>query len=76
MDSRTLIVQADQIARAQGISQAEWCRMAGFDEFGKVVSRTFSKGNCKVSVLIQLLKPLGYELHITRREEPDEKQSV
>lgn len=68
MSARELITRADEIARGQGMSQAEWCRRAGFDEFGKLVSRTYSRGNCKVNVLIQLLKPLGYELKIVKQE--------
>ena len=68
MSARELITRAEEIARGQGMSQAEWCRRAGFDEFGKLVSRTYSRGNCKVNVLIQLLKPLGYELKIVKQE--------
>lgn len=68
MDARGLISQADQIARGQGLTQAEWCRRAGFDEFGKLISNTYRRGNCKVSVLAQLLKPLGYELKIVKQE--------
>lgn len=69
MDARGLISEADQIARGQGLTQAEWCRRAGYDEFGKLVSNTFRRGNCKVSVLAQLLKPLGYELKIVKQED-------
>lgn len=69
MDARQLICQADKIAREQGMTQAEWSRKAGFDEFGKLISNTHKRGNCKVSVLSQLLKPLGYELRIEKREE-------
>ena len=76
MDARSLIMQADEIARGQGMSQAEWGRRAGFDEFGKLISRTYNRGNCKLNVLVQLLQPLGYELRIERKEEPDEEQSV
>ena len=72
MDTRELITQADQIAREQGLTQAEWSRRAGFDEFGKVISNSFNRGNCKLSVLAQLLKPLGYELKIVKREEINE----
>ena len=71
MDARGLIAAADQIAREQGLTQAEWCRRAGYDEFGKLISNTYKRGNCKLSVLTQLLKPLGYELQIVKRE--DEK---
>ena len=69
MDARQLIVQADEIRRDEGMTQAEWCRRAGFDEFGKLVSNTFRRGNCKLSVFAQLLKPLGYEIRIVRQEE-------
>ena len=68
MDARQLIVQADEIRRDAGLTQAEWCRQAGFDEFGKLVSNTFNRGNCKLSVFAQLLKPLGYEIMIVKTE--------
>ncbi len=71
MDARQLISQADRIARDAGLTQAEWCRRAGFDEFGKLVSNTHRRGNCKLSVFAQLLKPLGYEIRIVKREEDD-----
>lgn len=67
-DARGLILQADIIRQAKGLSQAEWCRQAGFDEFGKLVSNTFNRGNCKMSVFIQLLRPLGLELQIVKTE--------
>ena len=69
MDVRQLIIQADEIRRNQEMTQAEWCRRAGFDEFGKLVSNTFRRGNCKLSVFAQLLKPLGYEIRIVKQEE-------
>lgn len=69
MDARQLISQADEIARRSGLTQAEWCRRAGFDEFGKLVSNTHRRGNCKLSVFSQLLKALGYELRIVKQEE-------
>ena len=68
MDARQLITQADEIRRDQDMTQAEWCRRAGFDEFGKLVSNTFRRGNCKLSVFAQLLKPLGYEIMIVKTE--------
>lgn len=68
MDARQLITQADEIRRDEGMTQAEWCRRAGFDEFGKLVSNTFRRGNCKLSVFAQLLKPLGYEIRIVKQE--------
>lgn len=69
MDARELISYADRLAREEGLTQAEWCRRAGFDEFGKLVSNTHRRGNCKLTVLAQLLKPLGYELRIVKRED-------
>lgn len=72
MDARQLIGQADQIARDQGLTQAEWCRRAGFDEFGKLVSNTHRRGNCKLSVFSQLLRVLGYEIRIVKQEEKDD----
>lgn len=68
MDARQLITQADEIRRDEGITQAEWCRRAGFDEFGKLVSNTFRRGNCKLSVFLQLLKSLGYGIAIVKME--------
>ena len=68
MDARQLITQADEIRRDEGITQAEWCRRAGFDEYGKLVSNSFRRGNCKLSVFLQLLKALGYEIQIVKQE--------
>ena len=76
MDARQLIVQADEIRRDEGMTQAEWCRRAGFDEFGKLVSNTFRRGNCKLSVFAQLLKPLGYEIQIVKVEGKHDSQGV
>lgn len=69
MDARQLILRADEIRQEQDLTQAEWCRRAGFDQFGKLVSNTFNRGNCKLTVLVQLLKPLGYELQIVKQED-------
>lgn len=66
MTSRELIVEADKIRQQMGISQAEWGRRAGLDECGKAVGRTYYRGNCKLSTLVQMLRPLGYELEIRR----------
>ena len=72
MDARQLITQADEIRRDEGITQAEWCRRAGFDEYGKLVSNSFRRGNCKLSVFLQLLKALGYEIQIVKQEEKND----
>lgn len=68
MDARQLITEADKIRSDQHLTQAEWSRRSGFDEFGKLVSNTFNRGNCKLSVFVQLLRPLGYEVRIVKTE--------
>lgn len=69
MNSRELIVFADELRRSQNMTQAEWSRAAGLDEGGMAVSRTFNRGNCKLSTMERLLKPLGYELRIMKVED-------
>ena len=69
MTSRELIVLADQLRQEKGITPTGWGIMAGYDDGGMTVSRTYKRGNCKLSTLVQLLKPLGYELTITKVEE-------
>ena len=64
MEARHLILEADKIARNQGFTQAGWSRAAGRAESGQTVSRILTRGECKVSTLLELLKPLGYELVI------------
>ena len=68
MNARQLIVQADEIRRNMDMTQAEWSRAAGFDEYGKLVSNTFKRGNCKLSVFLQLLRTLGYGVEIVKEE--------
>lgn len=68
MTARELIVRADAIRQEQNLSQAEWSRAAGLDEVGMAISRTYNRGNCKLSTMIMLLKPLGYELRLVKRE--------
>ena len=69
MTSRELIMQADRIRQAQNLSQAELSRQAGFDESGVAICRTYNKGNCKLSTMIRILQPLGYELRIMKLED-------
>ena len=69
MTARDLIVQADKIRQDMELSQAEWGRQAGLDEFGKAVGRTYYRGNCKLSTMVMLLRPLGYELKIMKVED-------
>lgn len=62
MDARRLIMQLDGIRIDRGMTQVEWSRSAGYDEFGKCVSRTYNRGNCKLSTAISLARPLGYDV--------------
>ena len=69
MTSRELIVLADKIRQEQNLTQTEWCRRAGFDIYGKIVSNAYARGDIKLSVITELLKPLGYELAIRKVDE-------
>ena len=69
MDVRALILQADEIARSQGLTQRKWSSDAGYAASGQTVSRIISKGNCKLSTMQDLLRPLGYELAIVQKGE-------
>ena len=66
MTARDLIVQADKIRQEQKLTQTEWSRRAGFDIYGKIVSNAYARGDIKLSVITELLKPLGYELRIEK----------
>lgn len=72
MNGRQLITQAVQIASEQQLTQAEWSRRAGYDEFGKIVSNSIKRGDCKLKVMTQLLKPLGCSLAIVKDGEEDD----
>lgn len=69
MTARELIVTADKIRKDQGLTQAEWSRASGMDDVGMAISRAYNKGNCKLTTIVQLLEPLGYELQIRKMEE-------
>ena len=69
MTARELIMQADGIRVEKNLSQAELSRQAGFDESGVAICRTYNRGNCKLSTLIRILRPLGYELEIRKLED-------
>ena len=69
MDGKQLIIQADQIAKEKGLTQAEWSRRSGYDEFGKIISNTLKRGDCKLKVMTQLLKPIGCRLVIVSDED-------
>lgn len=69
MTARELIIEADKIRQEKNLSQAELSRQAGFDESGVAICRTYNRGNCKLSTMIQILRPLGYELKIMKVED-------
>lgn len=65
-EARGLVCEADRISKEQGLTQAEWCRRAGLDNVGVAISRTFKRGDCKLSTMARLLQPLGYRLQIVK----------
>ena len=69
MTARDLIVLADEIRKAQGLTQAQWSRESGFDNNGMAISRTYKRGNCKLTTMMRMLEPLGYELAIIKMED-------
>ena len=66
MGTRELIMQADSIAREQGFNQSTWSTAAGRAGNGQTVSRILSHGDCRLSTLMELLRPLGYEMRLVR----------
>lgn len=66
MESRDLILEADDLSRKQGLNQSQWSSKAGMAEGGQGVSKLLSRGDCRVSTLLALLRPLGYTLEITK----------
>lgn len=64
MESRSLILKADEIAREKGYTQSQWSREAGHANNGQTVSRIISKGDCRVSTFVALLQAIGCELEI------------
>ena len=69
MTAGEFIRTLDSIRISRGLTQAEWSRRAGYDEFGKLISRAYFRGNCKLSTAIRLAGALGYNLTLTPTEE-------
>lgn len=69
MNARDLIVQADEIRQGKNLSQAGWSRAAGLDDAGTAICRIFNRGDCKLSTMVQLIAPFGYELKLVKRED-------
>ena len=69
MNARQLINEADSIRNEQGLTQAEWSRLAGLDDVGMAICRAYNKGNCKLSTFVQMAAPLGYELRLVKKED-------
>jgi len=74
MKARALIVRADEIARDQGMNQAQWSAKAGRAVNGQTVSRIISKGDCRMSTFLALLKPLGLTLDIVPIDDSSNKR--
>lgn len=71
-EAHSLITEAVTIAQAQGLTKAEWCRRAGFDEFGKVICNATKRGDIKLEAFSKLLEALGYEIIIAKKDLEDE----
>lgn len=73
MDPRELILQATKIAMEdEGLTQSQWSQLAGMATGGQGVSKLLSRGDCRVSTLISLLRPLGCTLAILRQDDANE----
>ena len=66
MNARTLIIQADSLAREKGMTQKEWSAKAGHAKNGQTVSRIISKGDCRISTFIKLLEAIDCRLEIVK----------
>lgn len=64
MNARTLIIQADSLAREKGMTQKEWSTKAGHAKNGQTVSRIISKGDCRISTFLRLLEAIDCRLEI------------
>lgn len=64
MDARSLILQADSIARRKGLTQSDWSRRAGRATNGQTVGRILSNGSCNLNTFVELLDAIGCELEI------------
>lgn len=76
MEARDYLVRLDNAARDMGMTQAEYCRRAGLDEFGKGLSRAYFRGDCKLSMFLLLARAAGYEVALVKKEGAHEKQGI
>lgn len=72
MEARSLILQADEIARRKGLNQSKWSKSAGYANNGQTVSRILSKGDCRVSTFLALVNALGCRIEIKEVQEDGE----
>lgn len=72
MDARTLIMQADGIVRRKGMTQSEWSAKAGHAKNGQTVSRIISKGDCRMSTFLRLLRAVDCRLEIVEENDADD----
>ena len=68
MTTRALILQADEAARKQGLTQAAWSDKAGLASGGQGVSKLLKRGDCKLSTLVALLRPLCMTIKIVEED--------
>ena len=69
MGTKELILEAHRMAKERNWTQWKWSMKAGRSGTGQTVSRILSKGDCRMSTMEDLLKPLGYELCIKKVED-------
>ena len=71
MDARTLVLQADEIARRKGLTQSQWSTAAGHAKNGQTVSRIISKGDCRISTFLRLLEAIDCKLEIVKGKDTE-----
>ena len=72
MGTKELINEAYGLAKKKGWNQWKWSMRAGRSGSGQTVSRILTKGDCRMSTMQDLLKPLGYELSLKKTEVKNE----
>lgn len=68
MDTKTLILKADRLAREKGYNQSSWSTIAGFATNGQPVYRMMKCGDCRFSTFVQLLDSIGCVIEIRDAE--------
>ena len=74
MEARDIILTADRLARSRGLTQQQWSKEAGLDDNGTCISRTITRGNCKLSTILMMLQALGFELVLIEKGANGERE--